>query len=104
MLLINNSFVFVVKQGIPSDYELERLASGLGDAWKKLGRRLKIQDPKLDDLNKLNEDLSEKGYKMLRHWKEVNGSAATYEILGHALLHGLVNRRDLAEEFCYEKQ
>lgn len=41
---------------------------------------------------------------MLRHWKEVNGSAATYEILGHALLHGLVNRRDLAEEFCYEKQ
>ena len=41
---------------------------------------------------------------MLRHWKEVNGSAATYEILGHALLDRLVNRRDLAEEFCYEEQ
>ena len=64
------------------------LPQSLGAAWK----------------SKLNEDLSEKGYKMLRHWKEVNGSAATYEILGHALLHGLVNRRDLAEEFCYEKQ
>ena len=83
---------------------LEHLTSKLGDAWKKLGRRLKIQEQKLDDLNKLNEILSEKGYKMLIHWKEVDGSAATYEILGHALLHELVNRRDLAEEFCYEKK
>ena len=65
---------------------------------------MKILEPKLDDLNKLNEALSEKGYKMLMHWKEVNGSAATYEILAHALLDRLVNRRDLAEEFCYEKQ
>ncbi|XP_066019482.1 uncharacterized protein [Pocillopora verrucosa] len=93
-----------VKQGTPSDDELEYLASKLSDLWKKLGRRLKILEPKLDDLHKLNEALSEKGYKMLRHWKEVNGSAATYEILGHALLDRLVNRRDLAEEFCYEKQ
>ncbi|XP_027046688.1 uncharacterized protein LOC113674409 [Pocillopora damicornis] len=93
-----------VKQGTPSDDELEYLASKLSDLWKKLGRRLKIPEPKLDDLNKLNEALSEKGYKMLRHWQEVNGSAATYEILGHALLDRLVNRRDLAEEFCYEKQ
>nr|XP_058956685.1 uncharacterized protein LOC131783924 [Pocillopora verrucosa] len=92
------------KQGTPSDYELERISSGLGDAWKKLGRRLKIQDPKLDDLNKLNEDFSEKGYKMLKHWKEVNGSAATYQILGDGLQMNLVNRRDLAEEFCYKKQ
>ena len=65
---------------------------------------MKIQEPKLDELQKLDEDLTEKGYKMLIHWKEVNGSAATYETLGRALLHGLVNRRDLAEEFCYEKQ
>ena len=83
---------------------MEYLASKLGDLWKKVGRRLKILEPRLDDLNKLNEALSEKGYKMLMHWKEVNGSAATYEILAHALLDRLVNRRDLAEEFCYEKQ
>ena len=94
----------MVKQGTPSDYELECLASELGDVWKKLGRRLKIQDPKLDDLNKLNEDLSEKGYKMLRHWMEVNGSVATYQILGDALQHKLVNQRELAEKFCYKKQ
>ena len=53
-------------------------------------------------MKKLNEDLSEKEYKMLRYWKEVNGSAATYEILGHALLDRLVNRRDLARKFCLE--
>ena len=104
MLFINNEFVFVVKRGTPCDDELKYLASKLGNSWKKLGRRLKIQDLKLDDLNKLNEHLSEKGWKMFMHWKEVNGSAATYEILDHALLHGLVNRRDLGEEFSYEKQ
>ena len=104
MLLINSLFVFVVKQVKPEDEELEHLASKLGGAWKKLGRRLKIQEPKLDELHKLDEDLTEKGYKMLIHWKEVNGSAATYETLGRALLHELVKRRDLAEEFCYEKQ
>ena len=42
----------MVKIGTPSDDELEHLASKLGDAWKKLGRRLKIQE-KLDELRKL---------------------------------------------------
>ncbi|XP_022809286.1 uncharacterized protein LOC111346255 [Stylophora pistillata] len=93
-----------VKQGTPSYDELEHLASKLGGVWKKLGRRLGIEEPKLDEVSKLNEELSEKGYKMLRHWKALNGSAATYQILAQALHHELVNRRDLAEEFCYEQQ
>lgn len=104
MLVINNNFVFVVKQGTPSDDELEHLASGLGSAWKKLGRRLGIKDPKLEEISQSNEALSEKGYQMLRHWREENGSLATYHILGQALQHELVNLRELAEKFCYEKQ
>ena len=104
MLLVNNNFVFVVKQGTPSNDELEHLASNLGDAWKKLGRRLGIKDPKLEEIHQSNEALSEKGYQMLRHWKGVNGSAATYQILGHALEHEFVNLRGLAEEFCYDRQ
>ncbi|PFX20305.1 hypothetical protein AWC38_SpisGene15241 [Stylophora pistillata] len=92
------------KQGTPSDDELEHLAVKLGGAWKKLGRRLGIKDPKLEEICQSNEALSEKGYQMLRHWKGVNGSAATYQILGQALQTKLVNLRNLAEEFCYEKQ
>ena len=38
---------------------------------------------------------------MLLKWKQKGGtSGATYEILNKALRHRLVNRVDLAEEFC----
>ena len=82
--------------------ELEYLASMLGSAWKKLGRRLKINELELDEVDDANKDLREKGYKMLLYWKMYNGPAATYEILGDALQHGLVHRRDLARKFCFE--
>ncbi|XP_022810005.1 uncharacterized protein LOC111347017 [Stylophora pistillata] len=92
------------KQGTPSDDELEHLASNLGDAWKTLRRRLGIKDPKLEEIRQSNEPLSEQGYQMLRQWKGGKGSDATYQILGQALQHELVNLRELAEEFCYEQQ
>ena len=38
---------------------------------------------------------------MLMHWKRKNGSAATYQILNAALQHKLVQRKDLAEQICY---
>lgn len=41
---------------------------------------------------------------MLLHWKEKNGSAATYQVLSQALQHELVNKLNLAEKYCYEKQ
>ena len=37
---------------------------------------------------------------MLKHWKQDNGSAATYQALFDALKHKLVQRQDLAEQFC----
>lgn len=92
------------KQGTPSDDELEHLAEKLGGAWKKLGRRLGIEEGNLEQILDLYKELSEKAYRMLRHWKGINGSAATYQILGQALQNKLVNLRNLAEEFCYEKQ
>lgn len=82
--------------------ELEYLASMLGSAWKRLGRRLKINELKLGEVDEANKDLWEKGYKMLLYWKMYNGHAATYEILGDALRHRLVCRRDLARKFCFE--
>jgi len=90
-----------VKQGIPTSFELEKLGDKIAEKWEKLGRRLGISDPKLEGIKQAYDRLSEKGYQMLKHWKQENGSAATYEALADALEHELVQHRDLAEEICY---
>jgi len=69
--------------------------------WKSLGRRLGVTDPKLMQIEKDNEQISEKVYYMLKHWKQEKGCAATYQALCGALKHKLVQRQDLAEQFCY---
>ena len=38
---------------------------------------------------------------MLKHRKQGKGSSATYKTLCDALKHKLVQRQDLAEQFCY---
>ena len=58
-----------------------------------------ITERMLEAVNESNENVFEKGYRMLMTWKQRDGSAATYRILGAALQHKLVNRRDLAENF-----
>ena len=88
-----------VKEGIPSDDDLELLSVKV-EKWKKLGRRLKLEDAQLTALHQENEELSEKVFAMLIKWKQKNASDATYRCLYDALCHVLVNRKDLAEEFC----
>lgn len=79
---------------------LWNLADRIG-SWKPLGRALlNFNEARLTAFEKENPELSEQAYKMLRHWKENNGSAATYQILFDKL--ALVSRRDLGEEFCCE--
>ena len=90
----------IVKQGKPSDEELERLSQLIAESWKPLGRRLNMGEAKLTAFDKENQEYSEKPYKMLLCWKRREGSAATYQVLWDALCHLLVNRRDLAEEIC----
>ena len=70
------------------------------EKWKKLGRRLKVSDPTIQEINEAHDQLSEKGYHMLKHWKQEKGSAATYQALWKALQHKRVQRKDLAEKFC----
>ena len=72
----------------------------IAEKWKKLGRRLKVSDPTIQEINKAHDQLSEKGYHMLKHWKQEQGSAATYQALCKALQHKRVQRKDLAEKFC----
>ena len=38
---------------------------------------------------------------MLMRWKRENGCRATYQILNYALQHKYVQRKDLAEQICY---
>ena len=89
--------MFLVKQGVPSDEDLEWLSQKL-ENWKTVGRRLEIDEARLTAFDDENRRCSEKIYKMLLHWKEGNGSTATYTILHDALCHPLVNRTDLAEQ------
>ncbi|XP_078356427.1 uncharacterized protein LOC144641270 [Oculina patagonica] len=90
-----------IKQGTPSNDELEDLGEKIEGKWKKLGRRLLINNPKLQEIHEAHAQLSEKGFQMLLHWKQENGSAATYQALCDALKHKRVQRQDLAELFCY---
>jgi len=75
----------------------------IAENWIKLGRRLGVSDPQIQEINKAHYQLPEKGYHMLKHWKQDKGSAATYKALCDALQHELVQRQDLAETFCYIK-
>ena len=90
-----------MKQGTPTDDELEKLGKEIAEKWMKLGRRLKVEESELQDIEQRYQQLCERGYHMLMHWKRKNGSAATYQILNAALQHELVQRKDLAEQICY---
>ena len=99
-MVFRKLFLFSVKQGTPTNDELEKLGKEIAEKWMQLGRRLRVEEPKLRDIEQSHRQLCEKGYNMLLAWKQKNGSAATYEILNAALQHELVQRRDLAEQFC----
>ncbi|XP_078357777.1 uncharacterized protein LOC144642629 [Oculina patagonica] len=94
-----------VKVGTPSNDELEELANEIAESWKKLARRLKVAEAKITAIHKENEELCEKAYKTLLHWRQTNApvAPATYQVLFDALNHPLVGRSDLAEKYCCEK-
>ncbi|XP_068744418.1 uncharacterized protein [Montipora capricornis] len=93
-----------IKEGTPSDKELEVLSSNIGDAWKPLGRRLGFIEAQLTGFDRQNQEYSEKPYQMLLRWKQKNGRDATYKVLHDALCDDLVNQRGLAEELCYDSE
>ena len=74
------------------------MSQELGTDWKSLGRQLRIDEAKLTKFHTENQELEEKAYQMLSHWKRKDASAATYDVLRKALCD--VNRRDLAEKYC----
>ena len=65
LMLCCDVFMFLVKQGVPSDEELEWLSQKL-ENWKVVGRRLKIDTPTLTAFHMENRGWFEKSYRMLK--------------------------------------
>ena len=62
--------------GTPDEDVLEELGSDIGAAWRKLGQCLKVTEPEINAIHKDNEELAEKGFKTLLHWKQFNAEGA----------------------------
>ena len=88
------------KDGVVEDGELEELSEQLGSSWEKLARRLKFKKAQITGFDKDNQEYAKKALGMLERWKEKCGPDASYRVLYKALRHRLVQRRDLAEQFC----
>lgn len=89
---------------MPKDDELEGLSMDIGDKWMNLGRRLNIEEAKLQAIAKDFDSVHERGFQMLKHWKQKQGSGANYKSLSDALKHKLMERKDLAEKYCFKRQ
>ena len=98
-----SSDIYSVKDGEPSNEELEYLSRELAEKWKTLGRRLGFNEAAIDDFDQANKKLKEKAYKMLMAWKQKVGSEATYKVLYDTLCHELVECKHLAEQYCCDK-
>lgn len=93
------SFVDNIKEGQPTDEELELLSREL-ETWKPLGRQLGFKEAQLISIHKDNEEWPEKKIQMLIKWKQRESKDATYRVLYRALCYSTVERTDLAQTFC----
>ena len=91
----------ILKEGILSKDDHMGLSNSISGDWMKLGLLLRINEGDLDSIEKTRRDYFYKAYQMLRLWKENNASDATYSVLYKKLCHECLNRRDLAERFCF---
>ena len=58
--------MFVVKQGVPSNEDLERLSQKI-EKWKTVGRHLEFVEVRLTAFDNENREWSEKIFKRLLH-------------------------------------
>lgn len=92
----------IMKEGPVSDDDLQILGKAIGNKWDRLARRLKIKEDEIEEIDERYRTLSQRGHQMLRLWKTNNGEAADYKTLQDALVHNMVQRRDLAEKYCFK--
>ena len=95
--------MFLYSEGVVSNVDLQTLGKDIGVKWERLARRLPgIEEEDIEGIEERYKSLSEKGFHILQLWKMMNGEAADYQTLYDALVQNLVQRNDLAEEYCLE--
>lgn len=82
-----------------TDEELELLSVKI-EKWKPLARKLYFMEAEIDEFD-FRHNGSEKAFAMLLAWKQRNGADATYRVLHDALWCPHINRKDLADTFCF---
>ena len=90
-----------LKEGTLSSDDHDGLSYSISKDWRKLGRRLGILNEDLENIDETRREFSDKADQMLQLWEQRNASNATYRVLCQALCHKFLNRRDLAERFCF---
>ena len=72
----------------------------IGNKWRILGEFLGVEE-ELESIDERYKSLSDKGFHMLKHWTQKNGSSATYRVLSVALEDELLARKNLSQNYCY---
>lgn len=94
------SFIPVIKDGVPTDKDLQLLSMKLGEYWKYLAQAVGFEDPEITAFSTENKELREKAYKMLLKWRAKCGSGATFRVLYDALCDERVDQMELAQKYC----
>ena len=103
LLILKFSICFYIQEGVVSDDDLQTLGKAIGVKWDRLTRRLPgIKEEDIEEIDDRYKTLSQRGFHMLKLWKTNNGEAADYKTLHDALVHSMVQRKDLAQKYCFE--
>ena len=91
-----------IKRGIPETDDLLHISHAMSSSWMELAEVLGFHEAELAQLTLDYPDSFEQCYQMLVRWLHKGGSQANYEVLAKALKHPLVNKQDLALQFCFK--
>lgn len=89
-----------IKNGMPSEEALGDLAQHITSFWKPLGRKLKVPNAKLEEIQSDNVQypaVKEKAFQMLMVWIDL-GESTTSSELAKALR--ALGKNRLAQEHC----
>ncbi|XP_048577268.1 uncharacterized protein LOC116614957 isoform X3 [Nematostella vectensis] len=84
-----------VQKNLVTQAIITSIAEQISTDWKDVGRRLKLEESILDNIEDENRKTNEKSTKMLNKWKQLNAASATIQVLMDALKQA--GRRDIAE-------
>ena len=91
----------VLKEGVPTNREIARLAWHILGTWKRLGRALGIEEAIITQIQMNEDDVYERAFMLLNRWRQQMGAQANYEALAQALGCEEIGRPELIQRFCY---